>query len=146
MLVAEAHEHGIKVTVDLVPNHTSDQHAWFQAALARRAGQPGARPLPLPRRRGAATGEDAAEQLDQRVRRPGVDPGRRTAQWYLHLFAPQQPDLNWAEPGGRRPTCEHTLRFWLDRGVDGFRIDVAHGMAKPPRPAGHGPAAPTSTA
>ena len=132
-LVADAHEHGIRVTIDLVPNHTSDQHEWFQAALDAAPGSPEraryhfrARPRPGRRR--------AAEQLAERLRRAGVDPGagpgRPAGEWYLHLFAPEQPDLNWTNPEVRAD-LEKTLRFWLDRGVDGFRIDVAHGMSKP---------------
>jgi alpha-glucosidase len=122
-LVAEAHERGIRVTIDLVPNHTSDQHPWFTAAIEAGPGSPerdrywfrsGAHP---PNNWTSIFGGSAWSQL------PDGD-------WYLHLFAPEQPDLNWANPDVVAD-LERTLRFWLDRGVDGFRIDVAHGMAKP---------------
>ena len=80
-------------------------------------------------------GDAAAEQLAVAVRRLGLATGRRCrrhpGQWYLHLFAPEQPDLNWTNPAVPAEFAR-ILRFWLDRGVDGFRVDVAHGMAKPP--------------
>jgi alpha-glucosidase len=132
-LIEDAHAAGIKVTIDLVPNHTSDQHPWFQAALK---AKPGSRErLRYIFRDGK--GPDGAEPPNnwpsvfggpawRRVIEPDGTPG----QWYLHLFAPEQPDLNWDDPDVQAD-LEQTLRFWLDRGADGFRIDVAHGMAKP---------------
>jgi alpha-glucosidase len=131
-LIAEAHEHGIRVIPDVVPNHTSDQHAWFQVALAAGPGSPEReRYLFRP-----GTGPDGAQPPNNwrstfggpawtRVTEPDGSPG----QWYLHLFAPQQPDLNWEHPEVRAE-FESILRFWFDRGVDGFRIDVAHGLVK----------------
>jgi alpha-glucosidase len=122
-LVTEAHERGMRVTIDLVPNHTSDQHPWFTAAVEAGPGSPerdrywfrsGEQP---PNNWTSVFGGSAWSRL------PDGD-------WYLHLFAPEQPDLNWANPEVAAD-LERTLRFWLDRGVDGFRIDVAHGMAKP---------------
>ena len=133
-LVDAAHRRGIKVTMDVVPNHTSSAHPWFQATLD---GGPGA---------------DARERYIFRDGRgPGgalppnnwtsvfggsawtrvVEPDGSPGQWYLHLFDAEQPDLNWEHPDVF-DDFEKTLRFWLERGVDGFRIDVAHGMAKPP--------------
>ncbi|MGH3751733.1 MAG: glycoside hydrolase family 13 protein [Pseudonocardiaceae bacterium] len=128
-LIADAHRHGLRVTIDVVPNHTSDQHEWFQAAVAATPGSPeraryifrdgtgpgGSQP---PNNWASVFGGPAWTRL------PGA------GQWYLHLFAPEQPDLNWENPEVTAD-LERTLRFWLDRGVDGFRIDVAHGMAKP---------------
>jgi alpha-glucosidase len=124
-LLSDAHDRGLRVTVDLVPNHSSDQHVWFQEALASPAGSP------------------ARERY---IFRDGVDGGPPNnwpsifggpawhqvpdGQWYLHIFAPEQPDLNWDNPEVHAD-LEETLRFWLDRGVDGFRIDVGHGMSKP---------------
>jgi alpha-glucosidase len=127
-LVADAHAHEIKVTVDLVPNHTSDQHVWFREAL--RAG-PGS-----PERERYIFRDGLGPDGDQPPNNwPSVFGGPAWSrvpdgQWYLHLFAPEQPDLNWENPEVKSD-LDRTLRFWLDRGVDGFRIDVAHGMAKP---------------
>jgi alpha-glucosidase len=133
-LVREAHEHGIRVIVDLVPNHTSDRHAWFQAALATGPGSPKrARYWFRPGRgaHGELPPNDWRSRFGggawSRVREANGTPG----EWYLHLFAPQQPDLNWDNPEVREE-FESILRFWLDRGVDGFRIDVAHGLVKHP--------------
>lgn len=133
-LISDAHRMGLKVLVDLVPNHTSDQHAWFQAALAARPGSP-ERARYIFR---AGRGPDGAEPPNNWLsnfggpawtRVPG--PGGSGGQWYLHLFAPEQPDLDWTNEEVRTE-FEAVLRFWLDRGVDGFRIDVAHGLAKDP--------------
>ncbi|MDX8032995.1 alpha-amylase family glycosyl hydrolase [Lentzea sp. BCCO 10_0856] len=127
-LVADAHEHNIRVTVDLVPNHTSDLHEWFQEALQAGPGS-------MERSRYVfreGRGFDGSQPPNNWVSVFGGPAWTRVpdGQWYLHLFAPEQPDLNWDHPEVRAD-LEHTLRFWLDRGVDGFRIDVAHGMAKP---------------
>jgi alpha-glucosidase len=133
-LVREAHGHGIRVIIDLVPNHTSDRHAWFQAALAAAPGsRERARYWFRPGR--GADGELPPNDWRSRfggsawtrVREADGTPG----EWYLHLFAPEQPDLNWDNPEVAAE-FESILRFWLDRGVDGFRIDVAHGLVKHP--------------
>jgi alpha-glucosidase len=133
-MVAAAHERGIKVTMDLVPNHTSSQHPWFQAALAARPGS-------AQRERYIfrdGLGRDGGKPPNNWVSVFGgpawtrvTDPDGTPGQWYMHLFDAEQPDLNWDNPEVFED-FEKTLRFWLDRGVDGFRIDVAHGMAKPP--------------
>ncbi|MGY1734734.1 glycoside hydrolase family 13 protein [Geodermatophilus sp. SYSU D00684] len=127
-LLAEAHAAGIRVTVDLVPNHSSHQHEWFQAALAAGAGSPErARYLFRDGR-----GPDGAEPPNNWPSVFGGPAWSRVpdGQWYLHIFAPEQPDLDFTNPEVLAD-LEETMRFWLDRGVDGFRIDVAHGMAKP---------------
>jgi hypothetical protein len=131
-LIADAHAHGIRVTVDLVPNHTSDQHPWFRAALASPTGSPErARYHFRP-----GQGTDGTEPPNgwrsvfggsAWTREPARDAGPR--EWYLHLFSPAQPDLNWTNLEVWAD-LDKTLRFWLDRGVDGFRIDAAHGMCK----------------
>ncbi|MEW2506712.1 glycoside hydrolase family 13 protein [Amycolatopsis sp. NPDC047767] len=129
VLLTEAHRRGIKVTVDIVPNHTSNQHSWFKSAMAAAPGS-------AERDRYVfrdGRGPDGSEPPNNWVSVFGGPAWTRVpdGQWYLHLFAPQQPDLNYANADVRYD-LERTLRFWLDRGVDGFRIDVAHGMAKPP--------------
>lgn len=124
-LVADAHRLGLRVIVDIVPNHTSERHPWFQEALAAPPGSPardrylfreGGRAGEPPNDWPSAFGGSAWERLPD-------------GQWYLHLYAPEQPDLNWRHPDVRRD-FDRTLRFWLDRGVDGFRIDVAAGLFK----------------
>ncbi|NKQ57416.1 glycoside hydrolase family 13 protein [Amycolatopsis sp. K13G38] len=120
-LIEAAHEHGLRLIVDLVPNHTSEKHPWFQAALAAGPGSP---------ERERYVFRD--EPNDWRSVFGGSAWTRvADGQWYLHLFASAQPDLNWSHPGVRTE-FEDILRFWLDRGVDGFRIDVAHGLVKDP--------------
>jgi alpha-glucosidase len=133
-LVSDAHEHGLRVTIDLVPNHTSCEHDWFRTALDAAPGSPERARYHFRRGRGP-NGDEPPNNWQSvfggpawtRVHDPDGSPG----EWYLHLFAPEQPDLNWANPEVWSD-LEKTLRFWLDRGVDGFRIDVAHGMSKPP--------------
>ncbi|MFE5625872.1 alpha-amylase family glycosyl hydrolase [Streptomyces virginiae] len=124
-LVRAAHGLGLRVIVDVVPNHTSEQHPWFRAALA---GEPGARERYLFRRGRGADGSLPPNDWESIFGGPAWT---RVAdgEWYLHLFAPEQPDLDWTHP---EVTAEFdsVLRFWLDLGVDGFRIDVAHGMVK----------------
>jgi alpha-glucosidase len=127
-LLADAHERGVRVTIDLVPNHSSHHHEWFQAALAAGPGSPErARYIFRDGR-----GPDGSEPPNNWPSVFGGPAWTRVpdGQWYLHIFAPEQPDLNFADPQVIAD-LEETMRFWLDRGVDGFRIDVAHGMAKP---------------
>lgn len=123
-MVARAKALGLRVIVDLVPNHTSDEHPWFKAALAAGPGSP---------------------ERARYVFRDGLRAGPPTdwvsvfggsawtrvhdGQWYLHLFDVHQPDLNWENPEVLSEFAD-VLRFWLDRGVDGFRVDVAHGLVK----------------
>jgi alpha-glucosidase len=131
-LIAEAHRHGIRIIVDIVPNHTSAAHRWFREALAAAPGDP-ARERYIFRPGRGAHGELPPNDWESvfggpawtRIAERGGEPG----EWYLHLFDPAQPDLDWSHPEVRAEH-EQILRFWLDRGVDGFRIDVAHGMIK----------------
>jgi alpha-glucosidase len=129
-LLAEAHARGLRVVIDLVPNHTSDAHEWFRAAVSAGPGSRerrrylfrdglGPRRDRPPNNWRSTSGGPAWTQADGR-------------QWYLHLSGPGQPDLNWSD-ADVRADFERTLRFWLDRGVDGVRITTAHRMAKPAR-------------
>jgi len=126
-LVREAHEQGLRVTVDLVPNHTSDRHAWFVEALAEPDG-PARRRYVFRDGKGEG-GSEPPNNWDSMFGGPAWTRAP-DGQWYLHLFTAEQPDLDWTNPEVAAD-FERTMRFWLDRGVDGFRIDVAHGMAKP---------------
>ena len=123
-LVDTAHGLGVRVLLDWVPNHTSDRHPWFVASRSSRTD---------PKRDWYIwrDGEDGREPNNWRAAFGGSawtwdDP---TAQWYLHLFLAQQPDLNWANPAVEA-AMHDVLRFWLDRGVDGFRADVVHLIGK----------------
>jgi alpha-glucosidase len=123
-LVARAHELGLRVLIDIVPNHCSVQHPWFQAAL--RAG-PGSPERGLFHFRG---GEEVPNNWGSIFSGPAWT-RLPDGDWYLHLFAPEQADLNWDNPAIRAEFAD-LLRFWLDRGVDGIRIDVANGLVKAP--------------
>ncbi len=118
-LISDAHANDLKVIIDLVPNHTSDRHRWFTAALEAGPGTP---------------------ERDRYIFRESPNDWRSVfggsawsqatdGEFFLHLFAPEQPDLNWESPEVREEFLD-VIRFWMDRGVDGFRIDVAHGLVK----------------
>lgn len=133
-LIAAAHARGIRMLLDLVPNHTSDRHPWFAAAVAAGRDSPQRARYHFRDGRGPGGDEPPGNWRSAfggpswtRVAEPDGSPG----QWYYHLFAPEQPDLNWASPEVLAE-FESILRFWLDRGVDGFRIDVADGLDKDP--------------
>ncbi|WP_290499891.1 glycoside hydrolase family 13 protein [Kocuria sp. UBA5001] len=123
----EAHRLGLKIIVDLVPNHTSEDHEWFQAALAAGPGSPERERYMF--REG--TGENGELPPNNWKSLFGGAAWSRVpdGQWYLHLFDSSQPDLNWENPEVWEE-FRAILRFWLDRGADGFRVDVAHGMIK----------------
>ncbi|MFF0654603.1 glycoside hydrolase family 13 protein [Micromonospora tulbaghiae] len=126
-MITDAHALGLRIIVDMVPNHTSSAHPWFAAALAAGPGSPERERYLFADGKGEQ-GELPPNDWESIFGGPAwtrvVD-----GQWYLHLFDPAQPDLNWRHPEVRAE-FEDVLRFWLDRGVDGFRIDVAHGMIK----------------
>jgi alpha-glucosidase len=131
-MVERAHELGIRVMADLVPNHTSDQHAWFQAALAAAPGSPERAFYHFKAGRGES-GELPPNNWLSMFGGPAwtrtTNPDGTAGEWYLHLFDSSQPDLNWANPAVEL-AFEEILRFWLDRGIDGFRVDQPHAMAK----------------
>ncbi|WP_425826196.1 glycoside hydrolase family 13 protein [Streptomyces fractus] len=126
-VIRDAHALGLRIIVDLVANHSSDQHEWFKRAVADGPGSP------LRERYHFRPGKGAHGELPPNdwesifggpawTRLPDGD-------WYLHLFAPEQPDFNWEHPA-IADEFRSILRFWLDMGVDGFRVDVAHGLVK----------------
>lgn len=130
--IGEAHEAGLKIVLDIVPNHSSWDHAWFKAALASPPGSP-ERARYIFR---DGVGPDGSEPPNnwrsvfggsgwERVTEADGSPG----QWYFHIFDVSQPDLDWSNAEVRAEFLD-VLRFWFDAGVDGFRIDVAHGMVK----------------
>jgi len=127
-LVAEAGKRDIRVIVDLVPNHTSHEHPWFQASRSSRDD---------PKRDwyvwrdGRGPGEPPNNWVGAFLEGPAWTWDPHTEQWYLHQFLPQQPDLNWANPEVREAVYD-VMRFWLDRGVAGFRIDVVHCIGRDP--------------
>ncbi|WP_407289360.1 glycoside hydrolase family 13 protein [Streptomyces sp. BP-8] len=134
LLVADAHRLGLKVLLDIVPNHCSSEHPWFRAALEDRPGSPARELFHFADGRGE-NGELPPNNWRAMFGGPAwsrvTEAGGTAGQWYLHMFTPEQPDLNWRNPAVGAD-FEKVLRFWLDRGVDGFRIDVAAGLFKHP--------------
>ncbi len=131
-MLGEAHDLGLRVLLDIVPNHLSDQHTWFQEALAAGPGSRERARFVFRDGRGRGGSEPPNDWMSNfggpawdRV----IETDGRPGQWYLHLFTPEQPDLDWTHPDVREEFDE-TMRFWFELGVDGFRIDVAHGLAK----------------
>lgn len=132
IMLEALHARGIRVVVDIVPNHTSDHHVWFQEAVAAGRGSAARERYIFREGTGPGGAEPPTDWLSifggpawTRVTEPDGTPG----QWYLHNFAREQPDLNWDHPEVHEDFVK-TLRFWADRGVDGFRIDVAHMLTK----------------
>lgn len=125
-LVAETHSRGLRLLLDWVPCHSSDQHPWFLMSRSSRDN---------PKRDWYVWRDGSPDRPPTKWHAtfpPGVPAwtwDETTEAWYYHRFAPQQPDLNWANPEVRSAMYD-TLRFWLDRGIDGFRIDVVHNLGK----------------
>ncbi|WP_374230311.1 glycoside hydrolase family 13 protein [Rhodococcus sp. ARC_M12] len=139
-LVAGLHDAGIRIIVDIVPNHTSNRHAWFEEALASpRDSKARARYIFHDGRgeNGELPPTDWTSMFGGSAWERIIEPDGTPGQWYLHLFAPEQPDLNWDNPEVNEDFLT-TLRFWSDRGVDGFRVDVAHALKKDMTAAVHG--------
>lgn len=134
VMMAESHRLGLRVIVDLVPNHCSDQHPAFQAALAAPAGSP-EREMFIFRDGIGPGGHEPPNNWQSHFGGPAwtrvAGPDGQPDQWYLHLFDSSQPDFNWDNPAVHAE-FERILRFWLDRGVSGFRVDVAHALVKAP--------------
>ncbi|PHH86652.1 hypothetical protein CDD83_9931 [Cordyceps sp. RAO-2017] len=132
-LIRETHARGMRLMLDLVINHTSDQHAWFKESRSGKDSpkrdwyiwrpakhSPTGERLP-PNNWRCNFGGGSAWQWDE-----------HTGEYYLHLFAAEQPDLNWENPATRQAIYASAMRFWLDRGVDGFRVDTVNMYSKPP--------------
>ena len=128
-LVDRAHELNLRVMIDLVPNHTSEQHNWFQEALVSPVGSAARNYYHFKDGRGES-GELPPNNWQSMFGGPAWT-RLEDGQWYLHLYDSSQPDLNWENPAVHRE-FEAILRFWLDRGIDGFRVDQPHAMAKAP--------------
>jgi alpha-glucosidase len=128
-LLAAAHDRGLRVIVDFVPNHSSSGHRWFRNALADPTHRDRSRYVFRPGRGG---GEAPPNNWRSVFGGPAWTRVPGSEDWYLHLFAREQPDLDWHRPLVREDMTD-VLRFWLDRGVDGIRIDVAHGLFKDPQ-------------
>jgi glycosidase len=130
-LLAEAHERGLKVILDFVPNHTSDQHDWFTESRSSKASH----------KRDWYVWKDPTRDPDGELQPPNNwrsnfggsawEWDQETGQYYLHLYFESQPDLNWRHPEVQEAMLDQA-RFWLERGADGFRIDVAHAIMKDP--------------
>ncbi|MFB6894518.1 alpha-amylase family glycosyl hydrolase [Kitasatospora sp. NPDC056327] len=133
-LIRDAHRLGLRIIVDLVPNHSSDQHEWFRRALREGPGSPLRERYHFRPGKGEK-GELPPNDWESIFGGPAwtrtEDPDGTPGDWYLHLFAPEQPDFDWENPAVA-DEFRSILRFWLDMGVDGFRIDVAHGLVKAP--------------
>ena len=131
-LIATAHDYGIRIIIDLVPNHSSSEHPWFQAALRAAPGSRERARYVFRDGRGAS-GELPPNNWLSNFGGAGwtrvTEADGRLGQWYLHIFDVTQPDFDWSNDEVRAE-MEAVIRFWLDRGIDGFRIDVAHGLVK----------------
>ena len=131
-MLAKLHDAGIRIFVDIVPNHSSNLHLWFKEAIAAEPGS-AARNRYIFRDGKGANGElpptDWPSHFAPSAWTHESKMGGKHNQWYCHLFAPEQPDWNWDNPEVEADFLK-TLKFWADRGVDGFRIDVAHAMKK----------------
>jgi alpha-glucosidase len=131
-LLDEAHGLGLRLIVDLVPNHSSEEHEWFQAALAAGPGSE-ERARYMFREGKGVNGEQPPNNWESVFGGPAwtrtTNPDGTPGQWYLHLFDSSQPDFDWTNRWVRDRFIE-ILKFWLDKGIDGFRVDVAHGLAK----------------
>jgi len=131
-LIDKVHRHGLRIIIDIVPNHSSSEHRWFRDALNSDAGSH-ERNRYLFRDGKGEHGEEPPNNWQSvfggpawtRVLEKNGEPG----QWYCHIFAPEQPDFNWENSEVKEHFIQ-VLRFWLDRDVDGFRVDVAHGLVK----------------
>ena len=138
-LIAELHSRGMKLVIDIVVNHTSDEHPWFVESRSDTTNPKRDWYWWRPPRAGRTMGEPGAEPTDWTAffSGPAWAPDAATGEYYLHLFDPKQPDLNWENPAVRAAVAD-MLRWWLARGVDGFRFDVINLVSKQLHPDGTG--------
>ncbi|MDQ1245878.1 MAG: alpha-glucosidase [Actinomycetota bacterium] len=133
-LITACHARGLRITLDFVPNHTSEAHPWFAAALAAGPGSPERARYHFRPGRGEE-GELPPNNWRSVFGGPSwtriIEPDGSPGEWYYHLFAPEQPDLNWQHPDVLAEFTD-VLRFWLARGIDGFRMDVSDALMKDP--------------
>jgi oligo-1,6-glucosidase len=136
-LLAAVHRHGMKLIMDVVVNHTSDEHPWFVESRSRRDSPKRDWYWWRPARPGLPVGGPGAEPTNWRsfFSGPAWEFDEPTGEYYLHLFSRRMPDLNWENAEVRR-TIYAMMRWWLDRGIDGFRMDVVNMISKNPGPAG----------
>jgi len=131
-MLADAHALGLRIIVDLVPNHSSEEHPWFQAALAAGPGSV-ERGRYMFREGKGENGELPPNNWESVFGGPAwtrtTNPDGTPGDWYLHLFDSSQPDFDWTNPWVHEQFIA-ILKFWLDKGIDGFRVDVAHGLTK----------------
>lgn len=132
-LLAAAHDRGLRVVMDLVVNHSSDEHAWFRESRSSRTDARRDWYWWRPAREGMEPGTPGAEPNNWRsfFGGPAWEYDEATGEYYLHLFSRKQPDLNWENPDVRRAVHD-MMTWWLDRGVDGFRMDVINLISKVP--------------
>ena len=128
-LIEDAHAHGLRIMVDIVPNHFSVEHPWFQEALLAPPGSRESARFHFLDSDNDAPPNNWVSMFGGPAWTRTTNPDGSPGQWYLHVFDTSQPDLNWTNPEVASDWIT-TLRFWLDMGVDGFRVDVAHGLTK----------------
>lgn len=131
-LIEKVHQNGLRIIIDIVPNHSSNEHQWFKEALESEPGSP-VRSRYLFRDGKGEHGEEPPNNWQSVFGGPAwtriKEKNGELGQWYCHIFAPEQPDFNWENQEVKDHFIQ-VLRFWLDRNVDGFRVDVAHGLIK----------------
>jgi oligo-1,6-glucosidase len=129
-LIQKAHGLGIRVLLDLVINHTSDQHAWFQESSSSKTNAKRDWYIWRPARRGPQGERIAPNNWRSNFNTPAWTFDEATGEYYLHLFTPEQPDLNWENPECRQAIYDSAMHFWLKKGIDGFRVDTVNMYSK----------------
>lgn len=131
-LIDAAHERGLRIILDLVVNHTSDQHAWFKESRSSKTNPKRDWYMWRPAKYDAEGRRQQPNNWRSNFGGSVWEWDEHTEEYYLHLFCPEQPDLNWENPETRRAIYESAMVFWLEKGVDGFRVDTVNMYSKPP--------------